>query len=63
VRLKGTVRQHAMKADGHPVSAQEIHQHEYGDVGPAEPTTPHERDGGGGDDEGQKNCGHVHTAL
>jgi hypothetical protein len=63
VRLKGAVRQHAMKADGHPVTAHEIHQYEDGDVGPAEPITPQQRDDGGGDGEGQEDCGHVHTAL
>ena len=63
VRLEGTMGQHPVEADRDADPAEEVHQHEDGDVGPAEPATPQKRDRSGGHGEGDEDCSHVHTAL
>ena len=63
VRLEGTMGQHPVEADGHAEAAQQVHDGEDGDVGPADPVAPEDRDGYSGHGEGDEDCGHVHTAL
>ena len=51
VRLEGAMGQHAVEADGDAETTDQVHEDEDGDVGPAKPDTPEQRDRGGGDGE------------
>ena len=44
VRLERTMGQHPVEADGHAEPADHVHEGEDGDVGPAEPVAPQQRD-------------------